>query len=108
VALDARLISAQDLTVLADFGQIYVWSLGWDIEDDEFDDEPQELAALDDAWESERFVGVVRGFIDVLTPGQWNFRTPLRLEVWSAEPSDGRDGWDHEVDADSAHPTARW
>jgi hypothetical protein len=64
-----RLVSAEDLIVYADFGQIYVWSLGWDIEDDEDDDEPPELAALDDAWFSGRFVGVRRGFIDVLTPG---------------------------------------
>jgi hypothetical protein len=63
-------------------------------------DDPPEIAALNDAWDSDRFVGVQPGLIDVLTPGQWNFSTPMRLEVWSAEPADDRDGWDNEIDAD--------
>ena len=98
VTMDPHLINAQDLTVHADYGQIYI---SWDTP--EPPDDPQEMAqltALDDARESGRFVGVRPGFIDVMTPGQWNFRTPLRLEVWSAEPPDDREGWDHEVDAD--------
>ena len=93
---EPRLISAQDLTVKADFGQIYIYST---LEGEAGD----ELAALDDAIESGRFAGVrpgFTGFIDLLTPGQWNFHTPLRLEVWSAEPPDERGDWDHEVDAD--------
>jgi hypothetical protein len=93
---EPRLISAQDLTVKADFGQIYIYST---LEGEAGD----ELVALDDAIESGRFVGVrpgFTGFIDLLTPGQWNFHTPLRLEVWSAEPPDDRGDWDHEVDAD--------
>jgi hypothetical protein len=98
VTVDPRLVNAQDLTVRADFGQIYIeWNPAAP------PDDPQELVtltALDDAMESGRRVGVRPGFIDVMTPGQWNFGTPLRLEVWSAEPPDDRDGWDHEVDAD--------
>jgi hypothetical protein len=101
MTVDPRLISAQDLIVVADYGQIYIWPYS-SAPPDEFadDDEDVPLAALDDATASGRFVGVRPGFIDVLTPGQCNFRTPLRLEVWLAEPSDDRDDWDHEVDAD--------
>jgi hypothetical protein len=90
---EARLISAQDLIVAADYGQLYIIS-------SELDSGDVYLAALDDARESGRYVGVQPGFIDVMTPGQYNFETPLRLEVWSAEPPDDRDHWDHEVDAD--------
>jgi len=110
VAPDPRLISAQDLLVAADHGQIYVSSSAQaddDDDSDEYADEPTALAALYDAWDSDRFVGVRTGFIDVLTPGQYNSSTPMRLEVWSAEPADDRDGWDHEVDADFDIPDGR-
>ena len=103
MTVDPRLINAQDLVVGADYGQIYIWpysSASPDELDDDDDDEIVALAALDDATASGRFVGVRPGFIDALTPGQCNFHTPLRLEVWSAEPPDDRDDWDHEVDAD--------
>jgi hypothetical protein len=36
----------------------------------------------------------------LLTPGQSNHKTPMRVEVWSAEPPNDRADWDHEVDAD--------
>lgn len=105
---DAQIVSAQDLTVDADYGQILLCSLGWDTDAvdgvDEVYEGQQGVEALHEAWASERFVGVVPGFITVLTPGQWNAQTPLRLEVWSSEPSDDRDGWDHEVDADFRAP----
>jgi hypothetical protein len=102
MALEPRLISAQDLIVAADYSQIYICSAA--------EDETAagaELAALCDATESGRFVGVRPGLIDLLTPGQWNFRTPLRLEVWSAEPPDDRSRWDHEVDVDLDVPDGR-
>jgi hypothetical protein len=96
--MNPHLINAHDLTVPADHGQIYIqWTPSEPPED------PQEmvmLTALDDAMESGRFVGVRPGFIDLITPGQWNFQTPLRVEIWSSEPPDDQDGWDHEVDAD--------
>jgi hypothetical protein len=89
-----RLISAQDLIVAADYGQIYIYSASSLDELDVYE------AALDDARNSGRYVGVRPGFIDLMTPGQYNFETPLRLEVWSADPPDDRNHWDHEVDAD--------
>jgi len=91
---EPRLISAQDLIVDADYGQLYIYSPGT------LDDPGVYEAALDDATRSGRHVGVQPGFIDLMTPGQYNFSTPLRLEVWSADPPDDRSGWDHEVDAD--------
>jgi hypothetical protein len=101
MAPDPEMISAQDLIVAADYGQLYINSLAAADEDEDFDEEEgYEVPALDDATESGRFVGVRPGFIDVLTPGQWNSRTPMRLEIWSAEPPDDRGDWDHEVDAD--------
>jgi hypothetical protein len=96
------LVSAQDLVVEADYGQIYVWSeaSGY-FSDAEIDqDNPPELMALNDAVESGRFVGTCSGLIDIVVPGQWNFETPVRLEIWSGEPADDRDDWDHEVDVD--------
>lgn len=104
----AEMIRAQDLVVAADHGQIYIFSIAGEEEDEDFDPaEGHLLSALDDATRSRRFVGVQPGLIDLLTPGQWNFRTPMRLEVWSAEPSDDRDQWDHEVDADFDVPDGR-
>jgi hypothetical protein len=91
---EPRLISAQDLIVAADYGQIYIYS------PESLDDSDVYEAALDDAARSGRYIGVQPGFIDLMTPGQYNFSTPLRLEVWSADPPDDRSDWDHEVDAD--------
>jgi hypothetical protein len=110
MAQDSRLISAQDLTVAADSGQMYIsasWSDDDDWgEDDSGEEEERELpggefeAALNDATESRRFVGVLRGLIDLMIPGQWNNELPMRLEIWSAEPPGDLGEWDHEVDAD--------
>jgi hypothetical protein len=96
---DPRLVSVQDFTVHADHGQMYVQAHA-SVPPKDWDDDEVQLTALYEAWASARFVGVRPGFIDVLTPGQWNYQTPLRVEVWSGEPPDDRDGWDHEVDAD--------
>jgi hypothetical protein len=87
----------RDLVVAADHGQIYIFSIA--MRDPEIDDNPY-LDALADATDSGRFVGVIPGLIDLMTPGQWNFDTPLRLEVWTAEPAADTHAWDHEVDVD--------
>jgi hypothetical protein len=90
-------VLARDLVVSADYGQIYIYSpevLREDVEGNAY------LAALDDATGSRRFVGVAGGLVDLLTPGQWNWETPMRLEVWTAEPDEDSDDWDHEVDVD--------
>jgi hypothetical protein len=88
---------AADLHVSADYGQIYIYSDAAVIEDDE---DNLFLDALDDAVDSQRFVGTAGGIIDLMTPGQWNFETPMRVEVWAAEPSADTDNWSHEVDVD--------
>lgn len=89
--------------VAADHGQIYIYShIEWP-DDPETDNVFHE--ALDDALDSKRYVGASRGCIDVLTPGQWNWETPMRVELWSSEPptADTAD-WDHEVDIDFDAP----
>jgi hypothetical protein len=107
VIRDAVMISAQDLIVKADHHQIYIWSPAGVEEYEGFDVDDGWSLAFNDATESGRFVGVQPGFIAMVTPGQWNFRTPLRLEIWSAEPPDDRGNWDHEVDVDFQVPDGR-
>jgi hypothetical protein len=53
--------------------------------------------ALADGVKSRRFVGNSRGLIDLITPGQYNFKTPMLVEVRQHEPGDDRQEWDHEV-----------
>ena len=88
-----------DLTVRADHGQIYIYSPEG-TRDGFGDSENVYLDALDDATQSRRFVGVAGGLVDLMTPGQWNWRTPMRVEVWSLEPPATSEEWDHEVDVD--------
>ncbi len=111
--VDAALIAVRNLVVSADHGQIYVWAYhpsppaGWD--DDEHDDEHDDAVeqTAEDAWESGRFVSAHRALLNVFTPGQRNLHTPMRLEVWSAEPADDLDRWDHEADLDFDVPEGR-
>jgi hypothetical protein len=95
---EPSLVAAQDLIVRADHSQIYIESSA--AEDDGWDGDDAYTGALEDAVGSGRFVGVRPGLIDLLTPGQWNWNTPMRIEIWSGEPPDDRHAWDHEVDAD--------
>jgi hypothetical protein len=97
VSPDPTPVLERDLVVAADYGQIYIYTAAMEFPTD--DGNPYN-DALDDGSDSGRFVGVVPGLIDLMTPGQWNFETPMRLEVWTAEPPDDRDAWDHEVDVD--------
>jgi hypothetical protein len=99
---EAHLNAAHDLVVRADHGQIYIESSATD--DDAWSDGHDYYAALEDAINSGRFVGVQPGLIDLMTPGQWNWNTPMRLEIWSGEPPDDSEAWDHEVDADLEVP----
>ncbi|GAA0221599.1 hypothetical protein [Cryptosporangium japonicum] len=101
------LVLRRDLTVAADHSQIYIYSA--DLPDGglPFDDSNPFLDALTDATESDRFVGVTTGLVDLLTPGQWNWTTPMRLEVWASEPAGDTADWDHEVDVDLTVPDGR-
>jgi hypothetical protein len=98
---------AADLHVAADYGQIYIYSDAAVAGFDNDDSDNLYLDALDDAVDSERFVGTAGGLIDLMTPGQWNFNTPMRVEVWAAEPLADTDGWSHEVDVDLDVPDGR-
>jgi len=61
--------------------------------------------AVAEAIVSGRFVAVAAGVLAIMTPGQWNDDTPVRVELWPHEPVDDRDDWDHEVDVDLDLPT---
>jgi TonB family protein len=102
------------LTVVADYGQIYIYDSARldserrrqffaDRERDVYGDALQE--ALADGIKSRRFVGTSRGLIDLMTPGQYNFKTPMLVEVRQHEPGDDRQEWDHEVDLDLDIPS---
>jgi TonB family protein len=102
------------LTVVADYGQIYIYDSARldnerrrqffaDRERDVYGDALQD--ALADGVKSRRFVGTSRGLIDLMTPGQYNFKTPMLVEVRQHEPGDDRQEWDHEVDLDLDIPS---
>jgi hypothetical protein len=95
-------LASTSLTVVADYGQIYIYdpAIGGEAQG-----ESVYMDVLADATGSGRFVGSAEGLIDLLTPGQYNFRTPMLVEVWGQEPEDDRDGWDHEVDLDLDVPS---
>jgi hypothetical protein len=87
----------RELVVVADYGQIYIFdpnrppSAAPSTEDDN-----EALRALDDAYESRRFVGYdPDGFVDVLTPSQYNPRVPVRVEVGEGPPPLDLAAWDH-------------
>lgn len=92
-----RPMLAVDLEVEIDYGQVYVYSTP---PDDTDPDDHAVLRAFNDAWGEHRFVGVADGLIDLVTPVQWNFHAPMRLEVWPGEPPSDEDSWDHVVDVD--------
>lgn len=89
----------RQLEISADHGQFYIYSSLPALED-EFDS--PFLNALADAHGTRRFIGAdgSGGLIDVMTPSQWNWNVPMRVELWDAEPPTDADGWDHEVDVD--------
>jgi TonB family protein len=105
---------SMSLTVVADYSQIYIYDSARldserrrqffaDREKDVYGDALQD--ALADGIKSRRFVGTSRGLIDLMTPGQYNFKTPMLVEVRQHEPGDDRQEWDHEVDLDLDIPS---
>ncbi|SDC76190.1 hypothetical protein [Actinokineospora iranica] len=80
-----------------DYGQVYIYSASpWGRKP------PSEAVtrALNDAEQSERFVGVADGLIDLVVPFRKSFNAPMRIEVWQQEPPPDDDTWDHVVDVD--------
>ena len=88
-----------ELEVESDYGQIYIYDPETQLADDTAteDDNPLQRA-MEDASSSRRFVGYDSGLIDLITPSQYNWKAPVRIEVSEAEPPVDTDGWDHIVE----------
>jgi hypothetical protein len=86
----------QEIAVEADYGQIYIYDPQTQLPDKDAseDDDPFERA-MDEAYESRRFVGCASGLIDVITPSQYNWKAPMRIEVSEAPPASDAQAWDH-------------
>ncbi|WP_156757632.1 hypothetical protein [Actinokineospora pegani] len=95
---------AVDLDVEVNHGQIYIYGAAPWADDPNSD---AVLRALDDARQSGRFVGVSDGLVDLVSPAQWNFHAPMRVEVWPLEPPADDDAWDQVVDVDLDVPDGR-
>jgi len=95
----ARVPLVRAIEVEADYGQIYIYDPQTQLADETAteDDNPLQRA-MDDAYESRRFVGYNSGLIDLITPSQYNSRAPMRVEVSDEPPPLDLDEWDHVVD----------
>lgn len=96
---------SKSLSVIADYGQIYIYDpqvVGARLTDQNAN---VFIEALNDGQRSRRFVGEASGLVDLLTPGQWNFHTPMLVEGWPGEPPDDSADWDHVVDIDLPVPS---
>jgi hypothetical protein len=89
----------QVLHVEADYGQIYIYDPQTQMADEAAteDDNPLQRA-MDDGYESRRFVGYDSGLIDLITPSQYNSKAPMRIEVNDSPPPLDTDEWDHVVE----------
>jgi hypothetical protein len=99
---------AQELEVEADYGQIYIYDPETQLphEDASEDDDPLQRA-MEDAYESRRFVGYARGLVDVITPSQYNWKAPMRIEVSDTPPASDVETWDHVVDVSLPIPSGK-
>ena len=96
----------QELEVEADYGQIYIYDPQTQLPDEETseDDDPLQRA-MDDAYESRRFVGYASGLVDVVTPSQYNWKAPMRIEVSDTPPASDLEAWDHVVEVSLPVPS---
>src|SRR5512133_493803 len=79
----------RELHVASDYGQIYIYDPETQQDEwaDVYDEESSAIfRAMDDASKSRRFVGYAKGMVDVLTPSQYNWKAPMRVEVSDAPP----------------------
>jgi hypothetical protein len=91
----------RELHVASDYGQIYIYDPETQQDEwaDVYDEESSSIfRAMDDASESRRFVGYAKGMVDVLTPSQYNWKAPMRVELCDAPPPLDADEWDHVVE----------
>jgi hypothetical protein len=93
-----RLPLVRELDVEADYGQIYIYDPQTQLADETATDDDNPLQrAMDDAYESRRFVGCDSGLIDLVTPSQYNAKA-MRVEVSDEPPPLDLDDWDHVVE----------
>jgi hypothetical protein len=95
----ARVPLVRELEVKADYGQIYIYDPQTQLADETVteDDNPLQRA-MDDAYESRRFVGYDSGLIDLIAPSQYNEKAPMRVEVSDEPPPLDLNEWDHVVE----------
>jgi hypothetical protein len=96
----------RELVVASDYGQLYIYDPHRPPSDEPMTEDDNELIrSLGDAYESRRFVGFDNGLINVVTPSQYNWSAPLRLEVGSGPPPLDEAGWDHIVEGPLSAPS---
>ena len=89
----------RELQVESDYGQFYIYDPQTQIADDATTEGDNPLdRAMDDAYDSRRFVGYDGGLVDVLTPSQFNWNAAMRIEIGDDEPPPDEDDWDHVVE----------
>lgn len=72
----------QELEIEADYGQIYIYDPATQLPDQDVTEGDDPLQrAMEDGYESRRFVGYAGGLIDVTTPSQYNWKALMRIEV---------------------------
>jgi hypothetical protein len=96
---DKRALVVHELQVESDYGQIYIYDPQTQVAGEGVteDDDPLERA-MEDAYESRRFVGYDSGLVDVIAPSQFNWNAPMRIEIGDDEPPLDTSGWDHVVE----------
>jgi hypothetical protein len=63
--------------------------------------------ALNASMDSETHVSSLDNIVVFSTPVQFNYATPMRIEVWPTEPPGDADNWDQVVDVDLDVPTGQ-
>lgn len=98
----------RELVIASDYGQIYVTDAeGLDETSPQTEEDNSLERSYEDAHESRRFVGYDGGMLNILTPSQYNWEAPLRLEVFNAPPPLDTDEWDHVAEAPLRVPSGR-
>jgi hypothetical protein len=92
-----------ELEVSIDYGQVYIF-------DPTTGDTPGSDAmdlVMDEAINTATYIGSRGGFIDLMTPIQFNTNAPMRVELWEQAPPDDDINFDHVVDVDLDVPSGR-
>jgi hypothetical protein len=98
-----------ELTVEADFSQIYVYDRDEQLPEDaggiQTDNDNSLLRALEDAYGSRRFVGYDGGVVNIITPSQYNPSVAVSLEILESAPPLDLEGWNHCVEVPLPAPS---